>query len=151
MTGNVICIPRIVDYRVPLEEKRFKDFITNWMNLHTTDHSSFFLALNSLREALGEPQIKFHRLQLFFNPENLTSVNQFLYYNSIEHKEIYNQINKLGELATPTFYVLPVFNIMERFTDLHFKTFGEFIFHENRVHTLVARAINLLYDALGVS
>ena len=147
----VICVPRIADYKVPLEEKEFKRFIVNWMNLHTTDHSNFFLALNSLREALGKPLVKFHRLQLFFDPDKLTSVNQFLYYNNIEHKEIYNQINELGKEATPNFYILPIFNLTERFTDLHYKTFGEFIFHENRIHTLTARAINLLYDALGVS
>lgn len=144
----VVCLPRAIDYAVPQEDERFKKFIFNWMNLHVTDHNSFFLALNGLRKSLNLPLLKFHRFQLFFDPEKLGLVNNFIFFNAIEHKEIYKNINELGQRATPIFYVTPVYNMVKNFQDLQFKTFGEFLFHENRVHTLTSRAINLLYDAL---
>jgi len=146
---SVIVIPKALDYYIPKEKKEFQTKIFTWMNLHVNDHVAFITALNALRERLNLPLIKPHRLNLYFDPEKLPLVNQFLFYNAIEHKEIYRLINELGEKATPIFYVLPVYNIIDRVIDLQPKTFGEILFHENRVHTITARAINLLYEALG--
>jgi len=145
----VVVVPKALDYIIPREKEEFQKKIFTWMNLHTNDHVAFISALNALREKLNLPLVKPHRLNLYFDPEKLSSVNQFLYFNSIEHKEIYRLINELGERATPIFYVLPVYNLIERVVDLKPETFGEIFFHENRVHTITARAINLLYEALG--
>lgn len=143
----MIVTPKAIDYNTPREKEEFIKFIYNWMNLHVSDHNSFIMALNSLRQQLGKPLLKTHRLDLFFDPEKLGLVNNFLIFNSIEHKEIYRNINELGDLALPKFIVVPIYNMVKYFMNLDIKNYGEFLFHENRVHTITARAINLLYES----
>lgn len=144
----MIVVPKAIDYNTPGEKGAFMNFIYKWMNAHVSDHNSFIMALNALRQNLNQPLFKTHRLELFFDPENLPLVNNFLFFNEVEHKEIYRAINEIGDLVIPKFYVIPVYNMMKTFIDLEIKTYGEFLFHENRVHTITARAINLLYESV---
>lgn len=146
----MIVTPRAVDYAVPKEEKHRLEHLLQWMNLHSNDHRLFFEHINALRNALGLPLLRVRKLNLFFDPRKLPSVNSFLYYNRLDHRELYNQINELGEDLMPNFYVLPIYNPFDRTTNIRYETFARILYHENRVHTITARAITLLFSAYGV-
>lgn len=143
-------VSKITDYRVPHEEKQQLIYFAQWQTSHTNDHTNFYNYLNNILKQLNKPLLRPHKFDFGFDPRDIGSINMFLKINDIEHKEIYRMINEIGELATPPFYVQPVFNMTIALMKPDIGIYAKMLFHENRVHTLTARALNLLAEAFNL-
>jgi len=142
-----LVISTITDYFVPAQERQQLIYFADWQSKHLTDHDRFYKFINNILNFLNKPLMKPHKFNFGFDPRNISSVNMFLKINDIEHKEIYRKINEIGSTLTPVFYVQPVLNMIMTLSYPDRSIYSKMLFHENRVHTLTARALNLLAEA----
>lgn len=143
-------VSNISDYHVPKDDKKALLYFADWQLKHGNDHINFYNFINGILSKLNKPLLKPHKINFGFNIQRVDTVNEFLRINDIEHKEMYRIINDIGALATPAFYARPILNMTMRINKPDIQTFGQMLFHENRVHTITSRALNLLTEALNV-
>jgi hypothetical protein len=132
-----------------------KSFIRQWTMQHSEEHLNLYGLLGELENTLGLVPLKFDTFHLSFEPGDLRSINDFIYYDNFQHEELYNWINTLGAYLTnynkPILTVLPRLNPMIRMLDANTGAFNMFFLMEKNVHANIQVAVNSLYQAYGVS
>ena len=135
-------------YEYTLPKGDFKKFLHHWQNLHSNDHRKFIDVLNSVRYAMNYPLLKDDEFALFFKVDDVQEWNKFILNNEFQHKMLYTAFNEVGlNIQIPT-TIEPKYNFVKKINSIDNKRINEFLLQEQRIHTLFARALNLLMEHL---
>jgi hypothetical protein len=136
-----------------LDDEQEKSFIRSWVFAHAEDHLNMYSILNNLELSLGLPAFEMNQYQLFFDPSNTGMVNDFVYFNNKQHRDIYGWLNSLGaQLANyskPTQSFVSVLNPTTRMFKIDKVAFNQYFLQKRDVHNTINVAINSLYAAFG--
>ncbi len=129
-------------------------FMSTWINGHFQDHQTLFSGLNGLEVALKNSPYKINNLYMFFNSKDKASLNKFLYYDNFQHNSFYQWLNKLGakliDYNKPPMVTHPLLNPFQVAVGTERGFYNNFIYAEHATHTMLLKALNLLFNAYGV-
>lgn len=136
----------LFDYNLPKKEEEFLKFLPIWINLHSNDHRNFAKILSDLGKAFDLAPIATDMLHFVFDFRSLPKWNEFLMHNKEHHKRMHTYYNDIGMQITNPTIIKPNFNVIQQFEKFDLKVLSMFIFKEQRIHLLFARALNLLLE-----
>jgi len=140
-----------VSNKLPVQAQ--EQAIEEWTSQHSDEHEIFFNALNGLNQSTGGEPYKINFTRLFFNVKDVASFNNFISTNAFQMNQFFEWLSVLGaklpNYNKPLMIVYPLLNPMRKAVRFDLNTANAFMYNEERSHTIVASAINQMYNSLG--